>query len=133
MCILGIELRLLGLVATPFPFGAMSPALAFGLQVSTGMWQNFILLNRKRSFRSPPLFFPSLVKVRYEMLPWRISQASESQQHFFLNTDFLVASALKGPGPWGRGGSRREGAAFSVERMEELVWLPSNAGSVSGR
>lgn len=78
-------------------------------------------------------FFSPLVKIRFETLPWRISQASESQHHFFLNTDFLVASALKGPGPWGRGGSRREGAAFSVERMEELVWLPSNAGSVSGR
>lgn len=129
----GNRTQTVGLAATPFPFGALSPALAFGLQVSTGMWQNFILLNRKRSFRSPPLFFPSLVKVRYEMLPWRISQAWNHSIISFLNTDFLVASALKGPGPWGRGGSRREGAAFSVERMEELVWLPSNAGSVSGR
>lgn len=53
------------------------------------------------------MFF--LVKVRYETLPGRVSQASESQHHFFLNTDFLVASALKGPGPWGEGREQEGG------------------------
>lgn len=56
-------------------------------------------------------FFFFLIKVRYETLPGRVSQAPESQHRFFLNTDFLLASAFKGARSLGEGQEQEGGCS----------------------
>lgn len=112
------------MAANPFPYWAILLTYLWVTGVY-GVWQNFFF-NRRDTL------LPFLINVCYETEHWNISRALDSKPHFLLHTNYQLASAWNSVDLSAE--ERREGAVFTVEkRMEERVWLPSNACPVSWR